>query len=311
MRVLAAVALLMASAALGKEPRRNPKPLVPKAAPPKTVLTPEAPKLKLVPPPATFSAKHGTACASCHVTSSWSQVRFNHESTGFPLRGQHAQRDCKLCHPATFQTPVPTGCAGCHLDVHAGDLGQRCESCHDERTWQSEFSAEAHRRSNFPLLGGHAVLPCVECHVEARERRFTRSAAPCVNCHRGDLARTAGTPLDHTRLAFGENCLSCHSGIRFKPARFVTPFFTHDTCFLVSAGPHASVSCESCHGNGIPESTGAACTTRSATCTNCHTHQCAGPGGSFATDVLHADVQGYQCRDTRCSECHPQGAEAR
>ncbi len=275
-------------------------PVVKAADAPKSLTLSPAVNVKAVTP----RGHGGTACGACHSTGGWSQVRFNHDATGFLLKGQHARVSCKQCHVTTFDAPVPRGCSGCHVDAHGGDLGQRCESCHDERTWESEQSPEAHRRTNFPLLGGHAALPCLECHADARERKFTRAAVACVGCHQGDVMKTTGTGIDHARLGFGNDCLSCHSAIRFKPARFVTPTFSHDSCFVITSGAHSAVTCEQCHGLGIPLSASNACASRTVSCSGCHTHQCAGPQGTLPTDALHAQVQGYQCRDAKCAECH-------
>ncbi len=282
-------------------------PDVPRAAPTPTAVVPSTlsagPSLtKLTTPP----PEGATACASCHATSGWSNVKFNHDATGFPLKGKHARVGCKQCHATEFTAPIARGCAGCHVDAHGGDLGQRCESCHTEQSWESQFTADAHRRTNFPLLGGHATLPCVECHVESRERRFSRPAVGCVSCHQGDLARTAAGLVDHSVLQFGTECVSCHSGVRFKPARYPG----HEACFPLLTGSHVNLGCSSCHTGSISR-TGNRCEANSVTCTGCHAHQCSGPGGSFETDQQHASLpaMSYRCADEWCAGCHKtQGA---
>ena len=77
----------------------------------------------------------GTACASCHVTADWKQVKFDHAKTGFPLKGLHATVTCRACHVTTFKAPLPIGCAGCHQDPHTGELGAMCQGCHEEKSW--------------------------------------------------------------------------------------------------------------------------------------------------------------------------------
>jgi hypothetical protein len=275
----------------------------------------DAPKVLSIPEGVAGSVSaHGrevgatTRCSACHSTTRWQEVTFNHEKTGSPLVGAHAIVSCTNCHPQSFSTPVPTRCSGCHRDVHAGELGARCDGCHDVENWRSRVDADAHRRTNFPLLGGHAALPCTECHFEARERRFSRSTVECGSCHQSDWQRTSGTAVDHSAWAFNvAECRQCHSAFRFVPARFPG----HEGCFSISAGEHAGIDCRGCHTSLRAAATPGACDTRTAACTACHTHECSVAGGATPTDRKHADVPGYQCKDRKCYECHQSGASKR
>lgn len=237
----------------------------------------------------------GTRCDSCHATSNWTDVRFPHDRTGFALKDAHQKVSCKQCHPRNFKDRVPSDCAGCHHDVHAMEFGRRCEGCHNERNWQTTFNADAHRSTNFPLLGRHALIPCSECHGLERERSFARAATACVACHQSDYARTAMSSIDHMAAGFSTDCRRCHSTIRFTPARFAQ----HDDCFRISSGPHAGIRCTSCHST-LPTvtSTAFSCQSGTAACTSCHEHTC------DRTDRRHSSVPGYQCKDRKCYECH-------
>ncbi|MBK7860863.1 MAG: cytochrome C [Archangiaceae bacterium] len=258
---------------------------------------PDAPKrgAALVPAP---SHAAGTRCSACHVTASWSDVRFNHDKTGFPLKGQHVRVDCRGCHAADFSVPVGRQCAACHLDVHAGDLGGRCEGCHDESSWASAFDADAHRRTAFPLLGAHGVMPCQECHSAARERRFSRAIVQCASCHQADLARTAGTGVDHTTFQFTQPCQTCHGALAFKPARFPG----HDACFRISSGPHAEVACAQCH-SALPATAPNSCATGTAACVSCHEHSC-GERLQRQHPATNPAAAGFQCSNPKCAQCH-------
>lgn len=273
-----------------------------KAAPAPTLTSLKA--VKAMPAAPTGDGHMGTKCGACHGTAGWTEVRFNHDRTGFPLVGAHTTTSCRECHEKDFKAALPRACSGCHRDVHAGELGMRCDSCHAPENWRSRFDAEAHRRTNFPLLGGHAALPCTECHLESRERRFSRAAVDCGGCHQRDYLRTAGTPLDHARLGFDPlRCRECHGSFRFTPARFPT----HDACFVITYGAHANIGCFSCHvslGAAQPAGT---CNTGTASCTSCHEHECSTAGGATHTDQLHAQVPGYSCQDRKCYECHQLG----
>jgi hypothetical protein len=234
-----------------------------------------------------------TRCESCHSTSGWTQVTFDHSRTGFPLEGRHVMADCRSCHTSgDFRTPVPASCAACHRDVHTGEFGTRCGSCHDARDWASRFGPEAHRRTNFPLTGRHAAIPCEECHLEQRDRRFTRATRDCVACHQADYARTAGTALDHARAGFGTDCKGCHFPTRFKGARFKA----HEACFQIARGSHAGIACLDCHSALTSFAVSGTCSTNTADCMRCHA--CA------RVTPQHSSVAGFQCKDRKCYECH-------
>jgi hypothetical protein len=222
-------------------------------------------------------------------------VRFAHERTGFVLKGPHAEAECVECHAERY-AGTPTSCAACHQDVHRGQLGQRCESCHDEdRGWSAPaFDADAHRRTAFPLTGRHAMIPCEECHLDRRDRSFGRATVDCYACHAGDYARTAALGVDHMAAGFSTNCRECHDFWRFKPARMPQ----HDACFQLTGGPHLGIACESCH-SPLPNPLRlASCNSGTETCTSCHEHI------ASRTDPLHTSVTGYQFKDRKCYECH-------
>jgi hypothetical protein len=235
-----------------------------------------------------------TRCAACHNVQGFSGAAISHDRTGFPLRGAHAKVSCQECHAAGFDTALSTRCAGCHRDRHGGELGQRCEGCHDEASWRSRFDAEAHRRTNFPLSGRHAFVPCEECHLDVRDRGFSRATLSCYDCHLADLQRTALGSFSHLSHNVGTACQDCHDPSRFTPAHFPA----HDACFEISAGPHASIRCLGCHTRLDSAQASGTCFTGTAACTNCHTHACS------ATNGRHANVPGYQCKDRKCYECH-------
>ncbi len=45
-----------------------------------------------------FTFNGVTDCTRCHVTDSWFPKKFDHNNTAFPLKGQHAEIECKECH---------------------------------------------------------------------------------------------------------------------------------------------------------------------------------------------------------------------
>lgn len=238
---------------------------------------------------------HGsrTPCAACHTPEDWRKVTFDHAKTGHPLEGAHAGAPCQGCHAGDFDRPVPVQCGACHRDPHRGELGQRCDGCHTSSTWASTFTADAHRRTNFPLDGRHAFIPCNECHPNARDRGFSGNAVTCESCHYRDYLRTAGLTLDHVAGNFSTRCLDCHDAWSFRRARWPT----HDRCFAITTGPHAGITCLGCHTSLRGATTSNTCRTDTASCTRsgCHGRD---------TDGLHRGVGGYQFTDRKCYECH-------
>jgi hypothetical protein len=239
-----------------------------------------------------------TRCAACHDVVGWNKVRFNHDPTGFPLRGAHRDVTCSACHVRGYDVPVADTCNGCHRDRHGGELGMHCEGCHDDRSWQPFFQADAHRMSGFPLVGRHALIPCQECHGNMRDRTFSRAPIACVSCHQADFQRAALTSIDHVAAGFGSDCQSCHQTWRFWPARFAR----HDGCFRISAGSHQGIRCLGCHSSLPAAAFASTCSTGTFGCASCHSHACA------KSDQQHKTVMGYECRDGKCYECHQASA---
>ena len=129
----------------------------------------------LVVPHETFPAD----CNQCHVGASWDQLVdefvFDHGvRTGVPLFGAHAEARCLRCH--NDRGPVATfraqGCAGCHPDVHYGELGADCSSCHGEVTWHVPTARTSHLHTRLPLTGAHLQVACHRCHAGASVTNF-------------------------------------------------------------------------------------------------------------------------------------------
>jgi hypothetical protein len=293
--------ILCGAIASAAPPKRVPKPDAGRVDVPEPEIAPDlgaVPDLRapashpLLPGP---GGKEASArCELCHSVQGWTKdPRFDHSRTGFELKGQHAQATCAECHARGY-VGTPTLCSACHQDVHEGRLGARCDGCHNElEGWMTRFDADAHRRTNFPLTGRHALIPCQECHLDTRDRTFGRATVDCVGCHAKDLVRTVAV-LDHQALGFSSNCRLCHDTAHFQPARFPS----HDSCFQLTGGPHNGFRCQDCHTSIPARPQVGTCSTNTASCTSCHTHACERTAG------LHSNVPGYQCKDRKCYECH-------
>jgi hypothetical protein len=176
--------------------------------------------------------RFGERCEGCHTSERWKAETFDHDGTKFPLRGRHARASCVGCHRGVpEQEDLPTACQGCHAkdDVHSGQQGKNCATCHGESGWKAEIRFE-HDLTRFPLLGLHAVAPCEECHASAR---FQDAETACSECHRDD---------DFHERTLGTACERCHN-----PNGWTFWRFDHaDTDFPLQ-GKHAEQGCRACH----------------------------------------------------------------
>lgn len=217
----------------------------------------------------------GTNCADCHTERDWKTTagRFDHDRTKFPLRNAHAEKalQCSACHQnlRSFRN-TPADCYSCHKkdDKHEGQLGTRCEQCHNDRSWKVEKFD--HGRTRFPLTGLHLAVACKSCHLGTR---FREAPHECYACHKKE---------DKHQLKFGVRCETCHNARGWPIWEF-----DHDrrTPFLLD-GAHRKLACTSCHQQPAPAGRNAAPTGTS--CVACH-----------RADDPHDGQFGM-----RCEQCH-------
>ncbi|RMD50595.1 MAG: hypothetical protein D6830_02315, partial [Ignavibacteria bacterium] len=135
----------------------------------------------------------GLDCARCHDPSGWvvENITNIHNQSRFPLLGPHSQADCNQCHntvgsKVNFE-PLGADCYSCHSqnynaaknpDHVAGNYSKDCSTCHSPDATDWSFSAVDH--SFFPLVGGHAVNNCFNCH---KGGQFDDTPKDCYACH--------------------------------------------------------------------------------------------------------------------------------
>jgi len=160
-------------------------------------------------------------CTVCHEGSKWHTLKedfqFDHEEeTGVALYGAHKQAKCLRCHNDRGPVDIfaAKGCAGCHEQVHTGDLGDDCSSCHVQTTWQPVGQIERHNRTRFPLVGVHAVTACHRCHIGGEVGSFSPTDTECVTCHQDDLLQTT----NHIGLGWVDRCDRCHMPTAWQQA---------------------------------------------------------------------------------------------
>jgi len=210
----------------------------------------------------------GEACGDCHSPLDWTDVTFDHDTTGWPLIGKHAETACDGCHDDRTFKGAPTDCYGCHAedDAHGGKSGNECGNCHKPTDWH-DTSFDHTRDTDFPLLGKHGQLTCDDCHSEDPFSDTMDMA--CVACHLED---------DEHDGHRGESCDTCHAFEAWDQ-----PTFDHDrgTDFMLRGG-HREVACNDCHVEPIFE------VSPGTTCEACHLE-----------DEPHEGTLG-----TECASCH-------
>jgi hypothetical protein len=242
------------------------------------------------------SGRLGTNCERCHDPAvAFTQARFDHAKTRFPLEGAHRRVACAKCHAGGRYTGIPYGsCTDCHRTPHKSRVGSDCRSCHTPASWKvANFD---HARTGTPLSGRHKTVACSRCHVRAATAvRLTLQ--PCAACHR-----------DPHRGAFKQDCAACHDEHGFKGAAF-----DHNarTRFPLD-GRHRSLPCSACH-KRAGEFRGL-----SSQCASCHTdpHQaqfgaacekCHSAATFRITQYEHPRFTSFfagQHAAVRCEQCH-------
>lgn len=212
----------------------------------------------LVAPGATASS-----CIKCHSDHNgenfslvrWDPKALDHSKTGYRLDGKHATLACNRCHnpgkiaPAERSTilmkdvsrsylGLSQSCTGCHEDKHHGQLGLRCEQCHNTNDWKVNKVFD-HSKTKYPLTGAHVSINCQKCHAKGADGilryagiKFSR----CADCH-----------TDPHRGSFKQSCEGCHTTVTWKKTSALNTKFDHSTTKYPLEGKHQQVNCGTCH----------------------------------------------------------------
>jgi len=237
-------------------------------------------------------------CAECHSDHRGRQYDlrlenlgdFNHSSLGFSLIWHQIDYsmqliECLGCHAADESFSMQTSsCTSCHAEheqdfmlTHTNDFGGSCTSCHDGLDSMARFD---HTISDFPLVGTHEQLSCVECHIDGQ---FEDLQSDCIACHE--------EPTGHQGL-FGLDCETCHDSISWKPAYLNGQAFEHDTGTRFNLDLHSqdyageAITCQSCHQESLDKFS-------METCIDCHV-----TGDEIFITQHQAELGG------KCLECH-------
>jgi hypothetical protein len=184
------------------------------------------------------NGQFGTICSTCHNTSGWKNVTFNHGNTAFPLAGSHANVACGSCHINNVYKGTPKDCYSCHAarDKHNGQFGTGCGSCHKPTQW-SDVTFN-HNNTTFPLSGLHSNVQCSACHTNGV---YKGTPTNCYACH---------ASKDNHNSQFGTDCGACHN-----PSGWGNVTFNHNNTSFPLVGHHTQLACASCHKNGVYKGT--------------------------------------------------------
>jgi hypothetical protein len=221
-------------------------------------------------------------CAACHTVNGFKPAAaFDHAArTRFPLVGKHAQALCVSCHKSAAPEPVPlaekvvdfrgakTECASCHEDVHRGQLGTACQSCHAAEAPSFKPATFSHERSSFPLTGKHAGVACDKCH-KTETSSFPSGMATAVR-YKGIATECRACHADVHLGQLEARCETCHT-----TSSFAVTSYRHKTPASFFAGLHSRLPCADCHKKieaYFPAGPGVALrfTGLAATCQTCH-----------------------------------------
>lgn len=242
----------------------------------------------------------GEKCGDCHSENQWLDARFDHDKTDFPLRGEHREVRCELCHANQRYEDIDTGCKACHQtqDVHRGRNGNDCRNCHNPESWKAiDFD---HATTDFPLEGRHRKVSCRTCHRATLYQE--ELSTQCIDCHRSDDAHKGRN---------GTKCKDCHSPEKWSSARFD---HDKDTKFPLR-GRHQQLTCESCHvENAYRKKLDAECYAchreddvhagqEGESCGDCHRERGWGDDVFFEHDLTAFPLIGLHAT-TSCEQCH-------
>jgi len=192
-----------------------------------------------------FSSK----CNTCHNFESFKKVTvFDHNLTRFPLLGSHKTVACDKCHKTEMINGKPvqkfkglafSNCTACHKDVHNNKFGQNCKQCHNEESFHVVKGIKTfdHDKTNFKLLGVHALISCKLCHKTSLTAPLKHNH--CYDCHadyhKGDFAKNGVSP----------DCDQCHTNDGFTKSIYTIE--KHNLTKFPLEGAHLATPCMTCH----------------------------------------------------------------
>ena len=242
----------------------------------------------------------GPKCADCHNETNWKEARFDHDKTRFPLTGKHPDVKCADCHKNNQYKATPRECLACHKkdDKHKGQFGEKCETCHDAKSWKNiNFDHDTDTR--YALLGKHRSVTCESCHTGPLYKQKLPTA--CIDCHKKD---------DKHKGTLGERCADCHNERNWKEAAK----FNHNKTAFPLLGKHSGVQCNDCHKSLLYKEAPKDCIgchkkddkhkgTSGEKCADCHSERNWKEVAKFNHNKTAFPLLGKHA-DVKCKDCH-------
>ena len=191
-------------------------------------------------------------CVQCHGFDAFSPADyFDHDDADFKLEGAHIDVECIECHKKSMRrgrefqkfTDIPFDrCTDCHEDVHMGNFGDDCLSCHNVDSWRdltlgNDFN---HDLTDYPLVGLHVGVDCKECHKGSYTEPINFSY--CKTCHDDYHKR------EFTSTNPRSDCKECH--LVERPFSYTLyGLDEHQRSKFQLEGSHIATPCFACHLN--------------------------------------------------------------
>jgi len=191
-------------------------------------------------------------CKECHVIAKkFTFTTFGieeHSNAAFSLEGSHMATPCFACHVDEKEwsfRKIGESCVDCHEDIHKDKISaklypdQACTICHNVEQWKDVTFD--HKKTDWPLTGGHINVECRSCHFENQENSstftqvFSDLSQECNHCHQN----VHGDQFEIENIT---DCTRCHDTERWFPNKF-----NHNTTSFPLDGKHASIDCKDCH----------------------------------------------------------------
>ena len=238
-------------------------------------------------------------CGACHTELRFGRTTFDHtKNTKFPLTGKHEPLGCVKCHKNVSigqATPakdvdfrgLSTTCVSCHTDIHKGQLGQTCETCHTPTTFR--LPKYVHPRLPEFFGGRHTAVPCASCHLAQPPAAPRRPDAPVASWTFKNL--TTACASCHADVHLGQVGAACETCHKIDAANFAAITFAHSRASYQLTGRHQTVECRKCHKpetGTFPAGPGTAVRLKGLPikCASCHTDQHLGQLGA-ACETCH------------------------
>jgi hypothetical protein len=154
-----------------------------------------------------------TNCQLCHDTIVWTDGKFDHSTTAFPLTGFHTKVACASCHVNNNYTTLPTNCYGCHAADYAATTNPvhkaaptifttTCTTCHNTTAW----TGATFNHTWFNVNHGNANGVCATCHTSSTNYAIFQ----CTGCHGGGNPNNFHHPNVGGYVYNSVNCYQCH-----------------------------------------------------------------------------------------------------